>query len=140
MGGPRERDWLQTALEETAQDPYAEQYDLWPVIEKETGQVVGHCGLLDKEVEGRKEIELNYILALSAWGKGFATEIGQALMHYAFERMGIERLIALIEPENEASERVALKIGMRFDKEVVRPGGAIRKLYVIESKDEKATA
>ena len=61
-------------------------------------------------------------------------------MHYAFERMGIERLIALIEPENEVSERVALKIGMRFDKEVVRPGGAIRKLYVIESKDEKAAA
>jgi RimJ/RimL family protein N-acetyltransferase len=127
-------------FEETAQDPYAEQYDLWPVLEKETGQVVGNCGLLEKEVEGRAEIELNYILALSAWGKGFATEIGQALKHYAFERMGIERLIALIEPENEASERVAMKIGMRFDKEVVRPGGAIRKLYVIESKDEKAAA
>ena len=140
MGGPRQRDWLQSVFEETAQDPFAEQYDLWPVIEKETGQVVGNCGLLEKEVEGRKEIELNYILALSAWGKGFATEIGQALMHYAFERMGIERLIALIEPENEASERVALKIGMRFDKEVVRPGGAIRKLYVIDSKDEKAAA
>ena len=83
---------------------------------------------------------MNYILALSAWGKGFATEIGQALTHYVFERMGIERLIALIEPENEASERAALKIGMRFDKEVVRPGGAIRKLYVIESKDEKGAA
>ena len=69
-----------------------------------------------------------------------AIEIGQALKHYAFERMGIARLIALIEPENEASERVALKIGMRFDREVVRPGGALRKLYIIRSKNEKATA
>jgi len=40
--------------------PSAEQYDLWPVVEKETGQVVGHCGLLDKEIEGITEIELNY--------------------------------------------------------------------------------
>jgi len=140
LGGPRDRDWLQSVFEETAQDPYAERYDLWPVIEKETGQVVGHCGPLEKEVEGRVEIELNYILVLSAQGKGFATEIGQALKHYAFERMGIERLIALIEPENGASERVALKIGMRFDREVVRPGGALRKLYIIKSKNEKAAA
>jgi len=140
MGGPRDRDWLQSGFEETAQDPYAERYDLWSVIEKETGQVVGHCGLLDKEVEGRTEIELIYVLASSAWGKGYATEMGQALKRYAFEEMGIGRLIALIELENTASERVALKIGMRFDRKVVRPGGALRKLYIIRSKNEKATA
>jgi RimJ/RimL family protein N-acetyltransferase len=66
--------------------------------------------------------------------------MGQVLKRYAFEEMGIERLIALIEPENAASERVALKIGMRFDREVTRPGGARRKVYAIEAKDEKAAA
>ena len=96
LGGPRDRDWLQPVFEETAQNPYAERYDLWPVIERETGYVVGHCGLLEKEVEGRTEIELIYILSSSAWGKGYATEMGQALKHYAFESMGIERLIALM--------------------------------------------
>lgn len=140
MGGPRDRDWLQSVFEETAQDPYAERYDLWPVIEKETDQVVGHCGLLDKEVEGRTEIELNYVLVPSAWGKGYATEVGLALKRYAFESMRIDRLIALIEPENAASERVAVKIGLRFEKEVVRPGGALRKVYAIEAKDEGAAA
>ena len=134
MGGPRDRDWLQSVFEETAQDPYAERYDLWPVIEKETGQVVGHCGLLDKEVEGRTEIELNYVLISSVWGKGYATEMGLALKRYAFEDMRIDRLIALIAPENVASERVAVKIGLRFEKEVFRPGGALRKVYAIEVK------
>jgi len=138
MGGPRDRDWLQSGFEETAQDPYAERYDLWPVIEKETGQVVGHCGLLDKEVEGRTEIELIYVLASSAWGKGYATEMGQALKRYAFEEMGIGRLIALIEPENTASERVAVKIGMRVEKEVIRPGGEVRKVYAVERGDGSA--
>jgi ribosomal-protein-alanine N-acetyltransferase len=140
LGGPRDRDWLQSVFQETAQNPYAEQYDLWPLIEKETGQIVGNCGLLDKEVEDEVEIEINYILAVSAWGKGYATEIGQALTQYAFENMGIERLIALLDLENAGSERVALKIGMHFDRDVVRPGGALRKLYVIESKGKKTAA
>ncbi len=137
LGGPRDRDWLQSVFEETAQNPYAEQYDLWPVVEKATTHVVGHCGLLDKEVEGNIEIELTYILTPSAWGKGYATEISQAIKQFAFEKMGVERLIALIEPENEPSEQVALRLGMRLEKEIVRPGGALRKVYVTETGDKK---
>lgn len=133
MGGPRDRDWLQAVLEETAQAPYEEKLDLWPVIEKETGRGVGHCGLLEKEVDGKTEIELTYVLVPTAWGKGFASEIGRSLEQYAFEELGLDRLIALIEPENVASERVAMKIGMQLEKEVIRPGGMVRKVYVIES-------
>ncbi len=140
MGGPRDRDWLQSVFEETAHNPYAEPYDLWPVVEKETGQVVGHCGLLEKDVDGRTEIELNYILSPSAWGKGYATEIGQAIKRLAFEKMGMKRLIALIAPGNEPSERVAVRLGMRLEKEVVQPGGTLRKVYVIEARDEGKAA
>lgn len=131
LGGPRDRGWLKTVFEETAQDPYAEEYDLWPVVERETGEVVGHCGLLEKEVEGELEVELTYVLAVSAWGKGYAAEIGEALKRQAFEERGIERLIALIEPENAASERVAVKVGMRFEREVVRSGREVRKVYAV---------
>jgi ribosomal-protein-alanine N-acetyltransferase len=140
LGGPRDREWLRSELEQVAEDPYAERHDLWPVIERATGRVVGDCGLLEKEVAGRAEIELIYVLAAWAWGKGYATEIGQALKRHAFEEMGIKRLIALIEPENAASERVAVKIGMRLEEEVVRPGGALRKVYAVERGDRRAAA
>ena len=136
LGGPRDRAKLKTSFEEDLRDPFAEQYDLWPVVEKATRDVIGHCGLLEKEVDGKNEVELIYIFKPSAWGKGYASEMGGALKRYAFEEMSVERLIALIEPENEASERVALKIGMRFEKEVVRPGGAVRKVYAIEAYNE----
>ncbi len=132
LGGPRERDWLRTEFEEVGRNPAAEQYDLWPVIEKDSSQLVGNCGLLDKDIAGKTEIELIYVFAAGAWGNGYATEIGRALIQHAFEALELERLIALIEPENAASERVAQKVGMRFDREVIRPGGARRKLYVIE--------
>ena len=137
MGGPRDRAKLEKIFEEEVKNPFAEQYDLWPVEEKHSKEVIGDCGLLTKEVDGREEIELIYILKAPAWGKGYATEIGQALVKYAFKEMKLGRVISLIEPENKASERVALKIGMKFEKEVIRPGGAKRKVYVIESENRR---
>jgi len=131
MGGARDRVKLEIGFEQDVKDPFAERFDLWPVAEKHTGKIVGHCGLLEKEVAAKTEIELIYVFCLDAWGKGYATEIGQALMCYAFEKLNINRLIALIEPENKASERVAVKIGMHFEKEVIRPGGLKRKVYAV---------
>jgi len=131
MGGPRGTEELKAAFEKDAANPTPDRYDLWPVEEKATGEVIGHCGLLDKEVEGREEIELIYVFAVNAWGHGYATEIGLALRDHAFEKMGLSRLISLIEPGNAASERVAVKVGMHLEREVVRPGGAVRRIYAI---------
>ncbi len=131
LGGPRDFDWVVNAL---AEDLPAgqETYDLRPVIEKATGQIIGHCGYLEKEVEGQLEIELNYILARSGWDKGYATEAAAALRDHALRELKLNRLIALIEPGNTASEHVAQKIGMRLEREVVRPGGALKLIYAME--------
>lgn len=132
MGGPRERSWLHSVFTETAAHPFADAYDLWPLMEKMSGLPVGHCGLLDKEVEGKAEIELTYVLAQPSWGKGYAVEIGRGLMQYAFSALKLQRLIALIEPDNPASARTAEKIGFHFEKDVLRPGNALRHVYAIE--------
>jgi RimJ/RimL family protein N-acetyltransferase len=134
LGGPRERAKLVEIFAKDVENPFAYEYDLWPVIEKQSNQVIGHCGLLEKEVAEQDEVEINYIFTPSAWGKGYATEIGKAIIQYAFEEKKLKRLIALIKPENEASAVVATKIGMSFEKEVIRPGGAKRMLYVIEAQ------
>jgi ribosomal-protein-alanine N-acetyltransferase len=133
MGGPREHDFLAAEFEKNTLAPFAEKHDLWALVEKESGAVVGHCGLLDKEVEGTAEIELVYVLATAAWGKGYGTEIAAALKEYAFQTLGLTRLISLIEPENAASERVAVKTGMRLEREVNRPEGVKRRVYAVES-------
>ena len=133
MGGPREPASLRENLEETARDPWKDKYDLWVLVEKASGAVIGHCGLLDKEVEGAAEIELVYVLAATSWGKGYAAEIAAALKEYAFQTLGLKRLISLIEPGNKRSERVALKTGMRLEREVIRPGGAVRLLYAVNA-------
>ncbi len=131
MGGPRDVSTLQKNLTETAQNPLAEQFALWPLVEKSSGNLIGHCGLLAKDVGGVTEYEVIYVLAKSVWGKGYANEIGRALGTFAYHERGINRLVALVSPENTASERVALKMGMHLEKEIVRPEGGIRRVYAM---------
>ena len=132
IGTRRERDFLINEFTKTAENPYAEKFDLWVVVEKSTDKVVGHCGYIDKEIEGKIEIDITYIFDPSSWGKGYATEIAFALKEHAFEKMGVERLVALIHPENIASALVAKKIGMKLEKQLLRPNNEIRDMYVIE--------
>jgi ribosomal-protein-alanine N-acetyltransferase len=136
MGGPREYQKVyNNILEDAAVDPQP-QWDLWPVVERETGAVIGHCGLADKEIEGREEIELVYVFAVAAWGKGYASEAAQALVDTGFGPMGLERIVALVEPENDASARVAVKAGLHLEKQVIRPSGRRMNLFVIEKENQ----
>ncbi|MGH2437944.1 MAG: GNAT family N-acetyltransferase [bacterium] len=139
MGGPRIFDEARSNILSDARQPTPPKYDLWPVVEKATGHIVGHCGLLDKEVDGRLEIELVYVLAKDVWGKGYATEAAIALREYAFKDLGLLRLIALIEPENTASARVAEKVGFTFERATVRSGGAVRHVYALQAPSRPGT-
>jgi len=131
LGGPREPEALKKNLAETAANPLAEPYDLRPLVEKSSGLVIGHCGVLGKEIDGLTEYELIYVLAKKFWGKGYATEIGRALSSYAYYVRNINRLVAQGNPENVASEHVAIKVGMHLEKEVVQPGGEKRRVYAM---------
>lgn len=132
MGGPRDFEKILGMMEEEARSKQLPPYDLWPLILKETGEIIGHCGLIDKEVEGKKEMEVIYVIAASHWGRGYAREIATALLEYGARELGAIRIIALIDPENIGSERVAAEAGMRLEKETIRPSGKTMKLYVWE--------
>ena len=131
LGGPRDPERVERTLETELTEGQADDLGLWPVIEKSTGELIGDCGLLRKDVDGKPEIELNYVIAKKAWGRGYATEVAAAIMDYAFTELGCQRLIALIDPANAASERVAIKLGLRYEKDTLRPGGMQRKLYTL---------
>ena len=97
--------------------PNFPELGLWATIYKETGQFIGRCGLLPWTIDGQNEVEVAFALSKKYWGQGLATEIAQALLQHGFERLQLSRLICLIEPKNQASIRVATKIGMTFEKE-----------------------
>lgn len=98
--------------------PAHPELGLWATIHKETDQFIGRCGLLPWTIEQRPEVEVAYLLAKAYWGQGLGTEAAQALVTYGFEQLGLSRLICLIDPENQASIKVATKIGMALEKEM----------------------
>lgn len=90
---------------------------LWATILKDSDQFIGRCGLLPWTIDGQEEIEIAYMITKSCWGQGLGTEAAQGIRDYAFEQLGLKRLICLIDGQNRASIRVAEKIGMTFEKE-----------------------
>lgn len=90
---------------------------LWATIHKETNQFIGRCGLLPWTIDQRPEVEVAYLLGKEYWGQGLGTEAARAIVKYGFETLGLSRLICLIDRDNQASIKVASKIGMSFEKE-----------------------
>jgi len=96
--------------------PRNPELGLWATIHKETGRFIGRCGLLPWTVDGQEEVEVAYTIVRDFWGQGLGTEAGQAIVLYAFEKLKLSRLVCMIEPENQASVKVARNIGMTFEK------------------------
>ncbi|MFG6401499.1 GNAT family N-acetyltransferase [Microbacterium sp. P04] len=94
------------------QDNYRDHgFGLW-VIETLTGDFVGDCGLTWQEVNGERKLEVGYHVRTAFQGRGLATEAAAACRDFARDTVGARDLVAIIHPDNRASERVAGKIGM----------------------------
>ena len=137
MGGPRDHQKVREALTEELNGT-PETYTLWPVVEKTSGEVIGDCGLLEKEQDGQKDIELVYVIGSAHQRRGFGFEAASAIRDYAFGRLGLERLVALIEPSNTPSQRLAEKLGFIAGRVVTRPSGDQRVLYVLERNKRRS--
>ena len=112
----RMKQWLLRNLDHQARYGYG----LFSVILKANGELVGDCGLEHTEVEGSPEVEIGYDFLSAYWGRGLATEAASAVRDYAFDQLGLPRVISLIRSDNLASIRVAQKTGMVKEKECVR--------------------
>jgi ribosomal-protein-alanine N-acetyltransferase len=86
-------------------------YGFVAVIERSSGALIGDGGLHPLAGRG-PDVELGYTLARTAWGRGYATEAGGALVAHAFGELGATRVMAQVEPENLASRHVLEKLGM----------------------------
>ncbi len=83
-------------------------------MDKASGAAIGHCGLDLLEPLG----EVAYLIDRPFWGRGLATEAVTTAIAFGFEHLGLQRIIAISEPENPASMRVMAKSGMSREDEV----------------------
>jgi len=118
-------DWGASTREETAQwlertirRNELDGWDMRSVLRVEDGALLGRCGIAVRAIDGGIEREVGYVLGREHWGRGYATEAATAMRDHALGSLGLRRLIALIDHGNDASRRVAGKLGMAYERDV----------------------
>ncbi len=110
--GPHSREDVVREIEQQQEHQTSLGWSFWAVEELDTGSLIGDCGLQPLEHRG-PEVELGYDFHPRVWGRGLATEAARAVMTQAFIVFGIERVVAVVKPDNAASQRVLEKAGLR---------------------------
>jgi RimJ/RimL family protein N-acetyltransferase len=95
------------------------------LIDKQTQQLVGQCGLLIQTIDNLEELEIGYSLMPQHRGKGYAIEAATKCKQFAFANNFRDSLISTIHINNDASAKVALANGMKLDKTTVSNGDPV---------------
>ena len=114
---------------------------LWVGEEKVSRKFIGAYALI--YIPKTTEVEVGYRLQKSAWGRGFATEGARALVRYGMFELGLERVVGLTHPDNDASKHVLMKSGLQargtgryYDKELCYFVGEKATLSVAVNSDK----
>lgn len=107
------------------------------LIEKVSGRLVGHAGLLVQMVDGVEELEIAYSLLPEFWNRGYAIEAAHKCKISAFENNFANSLISIISVTNLPSQKVAVKNGLMMDKQTVYRGNPVYIYRINQNGPEK---
>ena len=112
LGGALDREQTRERLIRHMAHQREHGFSVWAIIERSSGEVVGHGGL--QHLDGGPEIEVGWALRSDRWGRGYATEAGRASLAYGFDTLGLDEIVAVTLPQNVRSRRVMEKLGMTY--------------------------
>lgn len=81
---------------------------------KETGVAIGMCGLVCRD--NLDDADIGCAFLEQYWSNGYATESAEAVLDYARSRLGLDRIVAIVTPENDSSIKLLEKIGLTFER------------------------
>lgn len=126
--------WLMKMLRRYEEEGCA----LYALRRKGDGVFVGQCGITLQQVEGRVLHEVGYLLSKRFWHQGYATEAARAARDFAFESLNAPLVCATIRVSNTASEKVALRIGLKEELTFVKHYRGLvmpHKLYTLSREE-----
>ncbi len=95
-------------------------FGLWAVVLKETKEMIGQCGLTLQRWGEKEILEIGYLFQKAYWHKGYAAEAAIACKEYAFSTLHADRVYSTIRDIHTASQRVAVRNGMKAVDEAVK--------------------
>lgn len=117
---------------------------LFAVEVEETGDFIGFVGLSEPTFSAPFTpcVEIGWRLARTAWGQGYATEAGRAVLAHGFEVLGLTEIVSFTTRANLRSRAVMERLGMTrdpaedFEHPALEPGDPLRThvLYRIRQR------
>ncbi len=87
-------------------------FGLWAAVLKESGKMIGQCGLTMQPWKDKELLEIGYLFQREYWHRGYAVETAKACKKYAFEVLEADEVCSIIRDTNIASQNVAIRNGM----------------------------
>ena len=122
LGGVRDEAGTATYLEENLKHWADYGFGIWILRDTATTAVIGRAILRHLDVEGVDEVEIGYGFMPEHWGRGLATEIARACVRIGHDEFGLRSLVAITTPINLASQRVMLKAGLVYERDIIHAG------------------
>jgi RimJ/RimL family protein N-acetyltransferase len=122
LGGVRDEAGTLSYLERNLAHWAEHGFGLWMLRDRGSGGMIGRAVLRHLEVEGVDEVETGYGFLPEHWGRGLATEVAHACIQLGRTRLGLKSVVAITLPANRASQRVLLKAGMVYQREINHEG------------------
>ena len=127
----RVRDWIDRNIQRYHDDGFG----LWAVCLKDTGDMIGDCGLTLQNIDGETLPEIGYHIRGNCQHMGYATEAATAVRNWAFANTEYPALYSYCRSTNTASIKTAASIGMHYDREYRDQDGVLTRVSVIR-RDE----
>jgi ribosomal-protein-alanine N-acetyltransferase len=106
------RDETKALIEKYAEQWKEKGYGVWGVLDRQTGELLGDCGL--NVIKETGEVEILYAFDPKYWGHGYAMEASIAALRHAFLKIKLDRIIVLAKPDNARSKNVIGKLGFKY--------------------------
>ena len=134
--GVRTTDDALTYLREGPIDSYERHgYGIYRVCPKENGAVAGMCGLVRRDEFDTPDLGFAFLERFC--GNGFAFEASKAVVNQGFSSLGLDRIIAMVDVDNDRSLKLLDKLGFRYERMVRMPGDEFDvRQYAIEASQE----
>ena len=112
-------------------------FGLWAVVLKETGTMIGQCGITMQNFKNGQIMEVGYLFQKEYWHQGYASEAAIACKEYAFDKLNAKEVFSIIRETNTASQNVAKRNGMACTDTFVKYYRGVDMPHVLFSVKKK---
>lgn len=124
----RVRSWIARNIERYQTDGFG----LWAVVLKETGEMIGDCGITMQLIHGTMQPEVGYHIRADQQRKGYASEAAAGCIRWAFANHDFPAVYSYMKYTNIPSQRTAMKNGMKLIEEYEDPDNTYTRVFAIQ--------